>query len=149
MASKNIKFPTLTGEFPPGYSYGTVKTHKQGNPLRSIISQIPTTAYNISKKLNGILTPYVPTNDHIITSLDVEILFSKSMLNPATKDPASTVEVNAPNATSTPSSMLTSDVPLHIAHRGTTLTKNCNVLHKYLLITDTETHKSTTPSRML
>ena len=32
----------LIGEFSPGYLYGTVKNHKANNPLRPIISQIPT-----------------------------------------------------------------------------------------------------------
>ena len=77
-----------------GYCYGTVKTHKPGNKLRPIISQIPTPTYNIAKKLCKILTPYVPaayslnsatdfldilkTNDArgIIASLDVESLFT-------------------------------------------------------------------------
>ncbi|XP_043202156.1 uncharacterized protein LOC122370546 isoform X2 [Amphibalanus amphitrite] len=34
-----VHFQTIVGEFTPGYLYGTVKTHKNGNPLRPIISQ--------------------------------------------------------------------------------------------------------------
>ena len=90
------KFTKLCGKFSPGYAYGNVKNHKPGNPLRPIISQIPTATYNIAKKLNEILTPYVPTaytltsaneflellrnspeaDNHIIASLDVESLFT-------------------------------------------------------------------------
>ncbi|XP_050710737.1 uncharacterized protein LOC126995291 [Eriocheir sinensis] len=77
-----------------GYCYGNVKTHKPGNKLRPIISQIPTPTYNIAKRLCAILTPYTPdaynlksatdfldllkTTDSkgIIASLDVESLFT-------------------------------------------------------------------------
>ena len=88
--------PKLTGEFSPGYAYGNVKTHKQGNPLRPIISQIPTATYTLAKKLNDILTPFIPKDyalssaqdflellkaapaakNHVIASLDVESLFT-------------------------------------------------------------------------
>ena len=44
-ASKTFKFDKITGEYQPGYFYGNVKTHKQGNPLRPIISQIPLPTY--------------------------------------------------------------------------------------------------------
>jgi len=90
------KLPKLTGEYSLGYAYGTVKTHKPGNPLRPIISQIPTGSYEVAKRLNGILTPYVPANhslsstnefleilaaakpqpNSILASLDVESLFT-------------------------------------------------------------------------
>ena len=74
--------------------YGTVKIHKNGNPLCPIISQIPTPIYDIAKHLNSIITPYIPakyiinsTDDFlqirrvlqphgIIASLDVESLFT-------------------------------------------------------------------------
>ena len=74
MASSH-KFQKLTGEFSPGYAYGTVKTHKNNNPLRPIISQIPTATYQIAKKLNHILTPYVPNTYSISSPTDfLEIL---------------------------------------------------------------------------
>ena len=84
----------ITGEFSPGYLYGTVKTHKQGNPLRPIISQVPAPTYNVAKQLNNIISPYLPakyqlssTDDFlqiikviephgILASLDVESLFT-------------------------------------------------------------------------
>ncbi|XP_076041904.1 uncharacterized protein LOC143025781 [Oratosquilla oratoria] len=77
-----------------GYCYGNVKTHKPGNKLRPIISQIPSPTYNIAKQLCAILTPYVPATyslnsatdfldilkansaNGIIASLDVEKLFT-------------------------------------------------------------------------
>ena len=53
-------FSRIVGEFQPGYMYGSVKTHKLGNPLRPIISQIPLPTYNLAKQLNSILISYVP-----------------------------------------------------------------------------------------
>ena len=65
-----------------------------GNPLRPIISQIPTPSYKIAKRLNEILTPYVPSKyclksssefiefikdaptNGIMASMDVESLFT-------------------------------------------------------------------------
>ena len=87
-------FSQVIGDYGPGYCYGTVKTHKQGNPLRPIISQVTTPTYLVAKKLNSILTPYVPTGRSVksatefidllhtappckdISSLDVESLFT-------------------------------------------------------------------------
>ena len=87
-------FEKLVGEFHPGYLYGTVKTHKAGNPLRPIISQIPTPTYQLAKRLNSIITPYVPVEHTLrsseefidivrsqepkgfLASLDVENLFT-------------------------------------------------------------------------
>ncbi|XP_076064957.1 uncharacterized protein LOC143038999 [Oratosquilla oratoria] len=84
----------ITGDFRPGYIYGNVKTHKDNNPLRPIISQIPTPTYNLAKTLNAILTPFVPTQhcfkssrefldcvnsapaEGVMASLDVESLFT-------------------------------------------------------------------------
>ena len=94
-ANKSTKyFNTVIGDYGPGYSYGTVKTHKPGNPLRPIISQVTTPTYQVAKKLNSLLTPYVPTGRSVssatefidllrtappcndIASLDVESLFT-------------------------------------------------------------------------
>ncbi|XP_076047543.1 uncharacterized protein LOC143029072 [Oratosquilla oratoria] len=89
-----IKFTKLTGDYRMGYCYGNVKTHKSGSKLRPIISQIPSTSYNIAKQLWAILTPFVPaiyslnsatdildilkanSANGIIASLDVEKLFT-------------------------------------------------------------------------
>ena len=95
-AKNNLNLQKITGEFSPGYAYGNVKTHKPNNPLRPIISQIPTPTYKIAKRLNQLLTPYVPNTyclnsstdfleilrdappeeNSIIASLDVESLFT-------------------------------------------------------------------------
>ncbi|XP_076057337.1 uncharacterized protein LOC143034878 [Oratosquilla oratoria] len=79
--------------------YGNVKSHKPGNPLRPVISQIPTPTYSLAKRLATLLTPYVPdrysaasSSDFLelvkgldsskhIASLDVESLFTNVPIN--------------------------------------------------------------------
>ena len=74
--------------------YCNVTTHKKNHPLRPIISQVTTPTYRIAKQLNKLISPYIPTkfsirstNDFIdiirsthpeglLTSLDVESLFT-------------------------------------------------------------------------
>ena len=58
--SNSMKLTRITGEYKPGCFYGSVKTHKPGNPLRPIISQVPLPTYQLAKTLNGIMYPYVP-----------------------------------------------------------------------------------------
>ena len=95
----SIKLDKIIGKTTPGYIYGTIKTHKPNNPIRPIISQIPTPLYNTAKQLNVILTPYMPntyllkstndfvdlihttSNNGIIASLDVESLFTNVPIN--------------------------------------------------------------------
>ena len=92
-------FAKLVGEYKPGYMYGTVKIHKQGNPLRPIISQIQTPTYSLAKSLNTLLSPYVPMKhtlessedfvqllkaqppDGMLASLDAESLFTNVPVN--------------------------------------------------------------------
>ena len=89
-----LKLNKIIGDYQPGYIYGNVKIHKANNPLRPIISQIPTPTYQLAKSLNKVISPYMPkdyllssTNDFIdllhssqseglIASLDVENLFT-------------------------------------------------------------------------
>lgn len=59
--SGSVKFSKLSGDYGLGYCYGNIKTHKPGNKLRTIISQIPTPSYGLSKKLCELLTPYIPS----------------------------------------------------------------------------------------
>ena len=93
-ASCDIHFTKIIGEYSPGYAYGNVKTHKPDNPLRPIISQIPTPTYQLAKKLNTLLAPYTPSGyslrsadefldivkaskpDGLLASLDVVSLFT-------------------------------------------------------------------------
>ena len=64
-----IKFDPLIGDYSPGYFYGNVKTHNAGNPLRPIISQIPTPSYSVARKLHSIISPYIP-NTYSLRSTD-------------------------------------------------------------------------------
>ncbi|XP_066963629.1 uncharacterized protein [Macrobrachium rosenbergii] len=92
-ASNAPQLMLIVGDYDLGYIYGNVQTHKPGNRLRPIISQIPAPTYQIAKKLNTILIPYIP-DDHslkssaeftealrmtplggVMTSMDVESLF--------------------------------------------------------------------------
>ncbi|XP_076065030.1 uncharacterized protein LOC143039063 [Oratosquilla oratoria] len=95
----DIKLPLLSGDYYLGYMYGNVKNHKPGNPLRPIISQIPTLTYSLAKRLATLLTPYVPDRHNVaslsdflelvkgldsskhIASLDVENLFTNVPIN--------------------------------------------------------------------
>ena len=65
-----IKLPIIRGDFEPGYIYGNVKSHKTGNPLRPIISQIPTPTYRLAKRLNSLLAPYIPSEYRVQSSTD-------------------------------------------------------------------------------
>lgn len=87
-------FHKLVGDYTPGYAYGNIKTHKEGNPLRPIISQVPTPTHDVAKILNTLLTPYCPSEycvnssvafidliktqppKGLLASLDVESLFT-------------------------------------------------------------------------
>ena len=75
----DYKLTKIVGDYQPGYLYGNVKTHKNGNPLRPIISQIPTPTYQLAKTLNKLITPYIP-NDYMLTSTNdfIDILHTSS-----------------------------------------------------------------------
>ena len=92
--SGGIKLKKLSGDYDLGYLYGNVKTHKPGNPIRPIISQIPTPTYRLAKDLAKLLSPYIPSRYSLasssefldlikgmptsgtVASLDVESLFT-------------------------------------------------------------------------
>ena len=60
------KLCPIVGDFSPGYIYGTVKTHKKNNPIRPIISQIPSPVYHLSKSLNDIFQINIHLNLQLI-----------------------------------------------------------------------------------
>ena len=73
MANQNNKQPLIkpiTGEYNPGYLYGTVKIHKFNNPLRPIISEVTRPAHNTAKEFNNIITLYLPAKYQINSSND-------------------------------------------------------------------------------
>ena len=62
-----------------GYCYGHIKTHKPGNKIRPIISQIPTPTYGIAESLCAILTPYAPATYNLTSATDfLDILKSNN-----------------------------------------------------------------------
>jgi hypothetical protein len=54
------KLTPIVGSYSPGYLYGNVKNHKEGNPLRPIISQVTSPIYKTAKELDTIIKPYIP-----------------------------------------------------------------------------------------
>ena len=90
----DVHFSKITGEYNAGYAYGNVKVHKKDNPLRPIIAQVTTPTYRLAKRLNSLLSPYMPTQhslksseelidllrnrdvNGVLASLDVESLFT-------------------------------------------------------------------------
>ena len=96
--SNNLLKP-IVGDFDLGYAYGNVKTHKVGNKLRLIISQVPTPTYKLAKQLDNIIKPFLPQGymlksstefvellqsqpyDGMLYSLDVESLFTNVPVN--------------------------------------------------------------------
>ena len=54
--SQEHKLNKTIGEYEPGYIYSNVKIHKPINPLRPIISQIPTPTYPLVKSLGPVPT---------------------------------------------------------------------------------------------
>ena len=69
-ASKTYKFDKIIGEYQVGYFYGNVKTHKPGNPLCPIISQIPLPTYKLAKTLNNIISPFIPVTYSLKSSAE-------------------------------------------------------------------------------
>ncbi|XP_066981350.1 uncharacterized protein [Macrobrachium rosenbergii] len=59
------------GDYAVRYIYGNIKTHKQGNSLWPIISQIPAPMYQFAKRLNAILTPYVLGSHNLKSSAEL------------------------------------------------------------------------------
>ena len=101
-ANKNSTiFSKITGHFEAGYINGNPKTHKDKNnpPLRPIVSQVGTVTYDVAKRLNALIAPFMQKRHMIestqefieivktvkqpklLTSLDVESLFTNVPIN--------------------------------------------------------------------
>ena len=75
----SIKLDKIVGDYTPGYLYGNIKNHKPNNPIRPIISQVTTLTYNLSKRLNEIITPFIPNNYMLKSTSDfIDLLQSKN-----------------------------------------------------------------------
>ncbi|XP_069158986.1 uncharacterized protein [Procambarus clarkii] len=66
----SVHYGKLQGDYDLGYAYVNVKTHKPGNPLCPIISQIPTPTYDLAKRLNEFRILYTPSNYSLQSSAD-------------------------------------------------------------------------------
>ena len=84
-------FKEPIGDFEPGYMYGNVKTHKPGNKLRPIISQVTTPTYTTAKKLDELIKPYIPA-EYMLKSRD-EFLDILQTTQP--KGPPSSLDVES------------------------------------------------------
>ena len=84
-------FKEPVGDFEPGYIYGNVKTHKPGNKLRPIISQVTTPTYTTAKKLDELIKPYIPA-EYMLKSRD-EFLDILQTTQP--KGPPSSLDVES------------------------------------------------------
>ena len=59
-AGKEIPIKKIVGDYSPGYIYGNVKIHKEGDPLRPIISQVTTPTYRTAKEIDTLIKRYLP-----------------------------------------------------------------------------------------
>ena len=94
----STKLPKIIGDYKPVYLYGTGKIHKPNHSLRPIISNTP--IYQLTKTIQQLISPYLPSkynikstqeliqvlhtikpNNGILTSLDVENLFTNVSVN--------------------------------------------------------------------
>lgn len=67
----------IVRDYRPGYRYGTIKTYKQNYALHPIISQIPTPVYQLTKIINQLITPYIPSKYSIKSTLEVIKILKK------------------------------------------------------------------------
>lgn len=95
------KFKSYLPKLP--YAYGLPKTHKNGHPVRPIISSIGSPTYRLAKHLSGIISPFIGSfstanikhssdliqklgkidpSFHKLVSFDVESLFTNVPLEP-------------------------------------------------------------------
>ena len=73
---KQKLFKKVIGDYSPGYIYGNVKTHKEGNKLRPIISQFTSPTYEISKQLDSLIKKYLPQGKMLKSSTEFVSLLS-------------------------------------------------------------------------
>ena len=68
----------IVGDYSPGYIYGNVKTHKPGEKVRPIISQVTTPTYHTAKQLDKLIKKYLPQGKMLRSATEfVELLHGK------------------------------------------------------------------------
>ena len=76
---KPVPLKKIVGDYSPGYIYGNVKTNKEGEKLRPIISQISTPTYKTAKQLDSIIKDYLPQGKMLKSSTQfVDLIHGKS-----------------------------------------------------------------------
>ena len=76
---RTIGLNKIIGDYSPGYIYGNVKTHKPGETLRPIISQVTTPTYRTAKQLDKLIKRYLPQGKMLRSSTEfVELLHGKN-----------------------------------------------------------------------
>ena len=72
---QSMPLKKIVGDYSPGYIYGNVKTHKPGEKLRPIISQVTTPTYQTAKQLDKLIKKYLPQGKMLKSSTEfVELL---------------------------------------------------------------------------
>ena len=69
----------------PGKLYGTVKVHKDGNPLRPVISMLNTAEYNLAKWLDTFIKPNIPTAYSVASTDEFLENLKQSVFDPVDK----------------------------------------------------------------
>jgi hypothetical protein len=54
----------------PGYLYGLAKIHKEGVPLRPVVSMLNTAPYNLSQYLNSLIVPHIDSSLTVSSSTE-------------------------------------------------------------------------------
>ena len=78
------------GDYKPGYLYGTVKMHKPNHPRHSIISQIPTPFYELTKRIKQLIIPYLPCKYYIKSTHELIKIINTLKPNNGVAKPIST-----------------------------------------------------------
>ena len=130
-----IHFSKISGDYSPGYAYGNVKMHKKDKPLRPIISQVTTPTYKLAKRLNELLSPYVPAKYSLKSTEEfLDILRDRKLRGSLASLDVESLFTNVPV-------LETIDIILDIVYSGTILPPlklSKNILKQLLLMCTTE-----------
>ena len=69
----------------PGKLYGMCKVHKQGNPLRPVISMINSAEYNLAKWLDSFIKPNIPNQYSVSSTYEFLNTLKDTMVDSADK----------------------------------------------------------------
>ena len=69
----------------PGKLYGMCKVHKQGNPLRPVISMINSAEYNLAKWLDSYIKPNIPNKYSVASTSEFLEILKETTFDPSDK----------------------------------------------------------------